>query len=232
MLRKRTDSRTAVISPIETLSCPINGQNRREEWFNTLTHGLGLVLSVVGLLVMAIYSGMQGDLGLFICCSIFGSTMVMTYAASTLYHSSRFYYAKKTLQTLDHSCIYLLIAGSYTPFTVLALGGTWGWGFFSFAWGMAIVGIALKFLISKRHPFWETMIYLAMGWAAVLIFVPLQQSLPLEGFALLIAGGLFYSVGTVFYIFRQIPYHHGIWHLFVMAGSACHFFSVYFTWVA
>lgn len=232
MQTKRPGTQASVVSHLEAVSCPVNGQSRREEIFNAITHGLGLVLSIVGLLVMAIYSGLQGDLGVFVCCSIFGSTMVMTYAASTLYHSTRFYYAKKTLQTLDHSCIYLLIAGSYTPFAVLALGGSWGWGLFIFAWGMAVVGIALKFLMTTRHPFWETLIYLAMGWAAVIVFVPLKQSLPTEGFALLIAGGLFYSVGTVFYILRKIPYHHGIWHLFVMAGSACHFFSVYYSLVA
>lgn len=218
---------------VDSLLCPISGQTRMEEVINTITHGVGMAMSLVGLVVLAVYAALQGGLGLFVCCSIFGSTMVLTYTASTLYHSHSHSVevspGKRALQVLDHSCIYLLIAGSYTPFTVLVLKGTWGWGLFIFAWMFAIVGIALKLLITRRYPLVETLLYLAMGWAAVVAVAPLKQSLPPKGFALLIAGGLLYSVGTVFYMLRRLPYHHGIWHIFVMAGSACHFFSVYYS---
>lgn len=212
---------------LERVTCPVSGQTRLEEVVNAITHGLGLALSLVGLLVLALYSGMQGDIGLFVCCSIFGSTMVLTYAASTLYHSAPFKPSKRHLQVMDHSCIYLLIAGSYTPFAALVLKGTLGWGLLIFAWGFAAVGIAMKFLISRRYQLVETLLYLAMGWAGMVVIVPLHQSLPIMGFVLLVAGGLFYSVGVIFYMLPRLPFHHGIWHLFVLGGSACHFFAVY-----
>lgn len=225
---------TDVITPsMDSLMCPISGQTRLEEIVNTWTHGVGMAMSLVGLVVLAVYSSMQGDLGMFVCCSIFGSTMVLAYTASTLYHShshsTEVSAGKKALQVLDHSCIYLLIAGSYTPFTVLVLKGTWGWGLLIFAWMFAVVGIALKLLVSRRYQLVETLLYLAMGWAAVVAIAPLKQSLPTKGFVLLIAGGLFYSIGTIFYMLRRLRFQHGIWHLFVMAGSACHFFAVYYS---
>ncbi len=232
MIPSTTSSDQISRPSFEPSACPISGESRLEEFINSITHGFGLVMSLIGLVILALYSGAQGDLGLFVCCSIFGSTMVLTYTASTIYHSAREFPMKKKLQTLDHVSIYLLIAGSYTPFTILVLEGALGWGLFTFAWGVAVLGIALKLLMSTRRPFLETLIYLAMGWAAVVAIVPLQQSLPVRGFALLIAGGIFYSVGTIFYLAKRIPYNHGIWHLFVLGGSACHFFAVYFSLIS
>lgn len=215
--------------PIDSQPCPVSDQSHIEEVYNSITHCFGLALSLIGLVVLALYSAKQGGLGLFVCCFVFGFTMVLTYASSTLYHSARFYYAKQTLQVIDHASIYLLIAGSYTPFTLLVLEGTLGWGLFVFAWSVALVGIVLKFLMERRRVILETLMYLGMGWAALVAIVPLYQNLPLRAFVFLVAGGFFYSVGTFFYLARRIPFNHTIWHLFVMAGSACHFFAVFFS---
>lgn len=206
--------------------CPISRQSRKEERANAITHGLGLALSVVGFFVLAMYSLSQKNLTAFVCCGIFSVTMVMTYASSTFYHSATREVWKRRLQVVDHICIYLLIAGSYTPFAVLSLKGSWTWGLLSFAWSFAAIGIALKILIKRRYQLIETLLYLVMGWAGLAIIVPLYWNLPSIGFVLLVAGGLSYSLGVIFYLNDRIPYNHAIWHLFVMGGSACHFFSV------
>ncbi len=206
--------------------CPVSRQSPKEERANAWTHGLGLAFSVVGLVVLTLYSLSQRNWTAFVCCGIFGLTMVMTYAASMFYHSATREERKRLLQVWDHVCIYLLIAGSYTPIAVLGLKGWWGWALLSFAWSFAVIGIAMKVLIKRRYHFVETMLYLLMGWAAMVVIVPLYTSLPSLGFALLVAGGVAYSLGVIFYLSHRLPYHHAIWHLFVMAGSACHFFAV------
>lgn len=211
--------------PKHDLLCPISQQSPLEELFNSITHGLGLVLSIVGLVVLTIFT-LRHSFWLFLCCSVFGVTMTLTYAASTFYHSTRFLYFKSALQAIDHSCIYLLIAGTYTPFTLLCLKGTWGWVFFSIVWAVAFFGIAIRLIYSERFALLKVFLYLAMGWAAVFIIPSLYQNLPPAGFALLVAGGLTYTVGVVFYLLDRMPYNHSIWHLFVLGGSACHFFSI------
>lgn len=207
--------------------CPVSQQWPHEEKANRWTHGAGLVLSFVGLLVMGLWTARKGHLAAFVACSVFGVSMVLMYAASTLYHSSDLVERKKLWQVVDHICIYLLIAGSYTPFAILSLQSSGGWAFLVFIWCVALVGIALKILISKRYYLFEALLYLAMGWAAVFVIGPLYRSLPFSSFALLFGGGLFYSVGVIFFLMERLPYNHAIWHLFVMGGSACHFFAVY-----
>lgn len=206
--------------------CPISKQSPKEERANAWMHGLGLVLSVLGLFVLALYSIYQRNWTAFVCCGIFSVTMVMTYASSMFYHSATREEWKRLLQVVDHVCIYLLIAGSYTPIAVLGVKGSWGWALLSFAWSFAVIGIALKILIKRRYHLVETMLYLLMGWAAMAVIVPLYTNLPALGFGLLVAGGLAYSLGVIFYLNDRLPYNHAIWHLFVMAGSACHFFAV------
>jgi hemolysin III len=189
---------------------------------------MGLVLSFVGLLVMAIWTLRKGHFLAFLCCTVFCATMVLMYASSALYHSHVFSERKRMWQLIDHICIYLLIAGSYTPFAVLSLKGSWGWWLLTIIWSVAVAGIALKILMTHRYHLLEALLYLAMGWVAVFVIVPLYQSLPFSSFILLLAGGLSYSVGVIFYLRDDMPYNHAIWHLFVMGGSACHFFSVFF----
>lgn len=199
----------------------------REELANSLTHGMGAGLSVAGLVLLVVKSAQHGDAWHVVSTAIFGSTLVLLYAASTLYHSFRNERLKQLLQKFDHAAIFLLIAGTYTPFVLVTLRGPWGWSLFGVVWGLAIAGVTIKFWLAGRFRLVSTLIYLAMGWIVMIALKPLAAVLPAGGLKLLIAGGLCYTGGTVFYLWKRLPYHHAIWHFFVLGGSACHWAAVF-----
>ncbi|MFW6323828.1 MAG: PAQR family membrane homeostasis protein TrhA [Desulfovibrionales bacterium] len=200
----------------------------REEVANSLTHGLGILLGIIGLVVLTYFSGSRGTMVHMVSCSIFGGTLILLYTASTLYHSISAPHLKRILRVVDHSAIFLLIAGTYTPFTLVSLRGPWGWSLFGTIWGLALVGLILQFTIRKRHPWIILSLYVIMGWAVVVAAKPLFSAVQTGGLLLLLAGGLAYTLGIVFYLLRSMPYHHAVWHLFVLAGSGFHFFAVLF----
>lgn len=198
----------------------------REEFFNALTHGIGVALSVAGLAWLVTWASLRGTAWHVVSAAIFGATLVLLYTASTLYHSFRSEEAKRLLRKFDHAGIFLLIAGTYTPFALVSLRGPWGWSLFGVVWGLAVVGVALKFWFTGRFHGASTAIYIGMGWIVVIAARPMLASVPAAGLWLLLAGGLCYTGGTVFYLWKKLPYHHAIWHLFVLGGSVCHFFAV------
>ena len=196
------------------------------ERLNSFTHLIGVGLSVTGLVLLLNVANAQADIWKLISFSVYGSMLVLLYLSSTLYHSVRGR-AKLWLQKLDHAAIYLLIAGPYTPFTLVTLHGPWGWWIFGINWGLAVLGIVQEFVLGKRTRALSMFIYLAMGWMVLVAIKPLLAVLPLAGFWWLGAGGLFYTVGIIFYLLDERMRHaHGIWHLFVLAGSACQYWCV------
>lgn len=203
------------------------GYSPGEELANRLTHGLGALFSVAGLVLMVVFSARYGDVWQVVSTAIFGATLVMLYTASTLYHSVQDERRKVLLQKFDHAAIFLLIAGSYTPFVLVTLRGPWGWSLFGVVWGLAIAGVALKFWYAGRFKLLSTLLYVAMGWLVLIALKPLMATLPIGGLQLLVAGGLCYTGGAVFYLWRRLPYNHAIWHLFVLGGSACHWSAVF-----
>jgi hemolysin III len=204
--------------------------NNDEQWFeelaNGITHGIGLVLSIVGLAVLVFLSVMRGNAWHIAGCTTFGVSLVLLYTASTMYHSFRSARWKRILKTLDHTAIYLLIAGTYTPFTLVNLRGFWGWTLFTLVWSLSVFGILWKIFNVDRYQIISTLIYIAMGWLVVIAIKPLLLGIPLSGIAWLVAGGLFYTAGVIFFAANRIPYNHAIWHIFVLAGSICHYIAV------
>lgn len=195
------------------------------ERFNSISHLVGAVAALAGAVVLVVYASMQGDPWKIISFSIYGTTLFMLYLFSVLYHSLNGE-VKKFFRRLDHLAIYLLIAGTYTPFTLVTLNGVWGWWIFGAVWGLALLGMLLEFVPQKRRIL-PVIIYLVMGWICLVALKPLLQTLPMVGFWWLLAGGLFYTVGIVFYALdKRLKHAHGIWHLFVLAGSVCHYFCV------
>lgn len=199
-----------------------------EELANSITHGVGLALSVVGLIVLVVLSVARGNAWHIAGCTIFGVTLVLLYSASTFYHAFKAPRLKRTLKILDHTAIYLLIAGTYTPFTLVNLRGFWGWTLLALVWGLSVFGILWKFFHAERFQIISTLIYLAMGWLVLIAIKPVTLALPLSGILWLIAGGAFYTLGVPFFALKRLPYNHAIWHLFVLAGSICHFLAVMF----
>jgi hemolysin III len=189
---------------------------------------VGLAISIAGLVVLIVMASARGSATHVVACSVYGSTLVLLYLASTLYHASRHPRVRHVMQVVDHAAIYLLIAGTYTPFALISLQGAWGWSVFGVVWGLATVGVVYKIFFCGRHPVFSLSLYLAMGWLALAVIKPLLDHLPFGAVAWLLAGGLAYTVGAGFYIWQRLPHHHAIWHLFVMAGSTCHFFAVMF----
>jgi hemolysin III len=195
------------------------------EKFNAITHLVGAVLALVGAVVLVVLAARDGDPWKVVSVSVYGLTLVLLYTFSVLYHSLRGR-AKGVLQKLDHQGIYLLIAGSYTPFCLVTLRGAWGWSLFGVVWGLAVMGSLQEFRADKARIL-SVVIYVVMGWAAVVALVPLHEALGSAGFAWLVAGGLFYTLGIVFYALdARVTHFHGVWHLFVMAGSAAHYVAV------
>ena len=202
-------------------------QTLGEEIANAVTHGAGLLASIAALPVLVLAAAGQRDVWQIVGGAIFGATLILLYLASTIYHALPVCRAKRILRVLDHAAIYLLIAGTYTPFTLGALRGPWGWALLATIWTLALLGIAAKATLGFRFPRLSTVLYIAMGWLIVIALEPLASSVAPEGLAWLIAGGLCYTGGVVFYAAdTRIRYGHALWHLFVIAGSACHFVAV------
>lgn len=197
-----------------------------EELANAMTHGVGLLLSLVGVPMLVLGSLSRGDALLVAGMSVFGASLVAVYASSTLYHAVRPSRAKQLLQVADHVAIYLLIAGTYTPYALGVLRGRFGWSLLGVIWTLAALGIVFKVAFRTRFHRLSTAFYVGMGWVAIVAIRPLAQAMPGTGLWLLLGGGLFYTAGVCFYVRTSPRYMHAVWHLFVMAGSACHFFSV------
>ena len=198
-----------------------------EEIINSVTHGIGLFLSVVGFVVLLALTMRRGTRWHVAGCAIYGSSLICLYLASTLYHGIPLPRLKRILKTCDHSAIYLLIAGTYTPFLLVNLHGAWGWSLFGIVWGCALAGIIFKVWFVDQFNVLSTTLYLAMGWLVLVAVKPLEAHVSAPGLQWLIAGGVLYTVGVVFYgSSRRIPYSHAVWHLFVIAGSICHYLAV------
>jgi len=199
---------------------------KRHELANSLTHGAGLALAVAGCAVVITLAALRGNAWHITACSVYGATLVCLYAASTAYHTVSSRSVKRVMRILDHSAIYLLIAGTYTPFTLVNMRGAWGWSLFGVVWGLAVAGILFKVWFVEHFAIASTLVYLAMGWLAVIAVKPVLATVPLVGVAWLAAGGLLYTAGVAFFAWEKLPYHHAIWHVFVIGGSVCHFFAV------
>ncbi len=200
----------------------------REELAHGITHGIGTGLAITGLIFLLIFAVRNGNAWHIVSAAIYGSSLILLYLASTLYHLLPGPRCKKIFRQLDHSMIYILIAGTYTPITLVSLRGGWGWTLFGLVWGMALLGLALELLFKRKIKWLSLTLYLAMGWLVVIATKPLLASLAREGIVLLVVGGLLYSFGVIFYVWKKLTYHHAIWHLFVMGGSTAHFFSILF----
>jgi hemolysin III len=203
-----------------------SGTRAREELANALSHGLGLLGAAAALPILVVAAVIRGGPADVVGAAVFGSTLVLLYLASTLYHGVPAGRIKDAMQRLDHAAIYLLIAGTYTPFTLGVLGGGWGWSLFGVIWGAAAVGVAAKLFGGVRYSRLSTAMYLVMGWMVLIALHPLVVRMPAAGLGWLVAGGLLYSAGVAFYAARRLPYGHFVWHLFVLGGSVCHFFAV------
>jgi len=199
---------------------------RREEVANAITHGIGSALSVAALALLIVFAAWKGTAWHVVSFTIYGVTMLLLYTASTLVHSFPEGKAKDLFETFDHACIYLFIAGTYTPILLTVLRGPLGWSLFGIVWGLAAFGVLFKAFFTKQFLVLSTLFYVAMGWLIVFAWKPLMMQLDPGGAWLLVGGGLLYTVGAVFYVWRGFPYHHAVWHLFVIAGSACHFFAI------
>jgi len=197
-----------------------------EEIANSITHAIATGLSIAALAVLIVSAATAGDAWHIVSFSIFGSSLILLYLASTLYHSIPAPRAKRILKTLDHSAIFLLIAGTYTPFMLTSLRGAVGWTIFGVVWGLAVAGVVLKCCFVYRFKRLSLAIYLGMGWLCVLVMREMYASLSRASLTFLALGGLAYTLGVVFYVWKRLPYNHAIWHLFVVAGSVLHFFSV------
>ena len=200
---------------------------RREEFANTCTHGVGAVFSVAALVLLVTYAARHGGPYHIVGVSIFGACLILLYLVSALYHAIRRPEVKQVFRVFDHACIYLLIAGSYTPFTLVNLRGGWGWSLFGVTWGLALCGILFKVFFRERFSAVSVLLYIGLGWVVIVAVKPVVHAVPIGGLAWLLAGGVLYTSGVIFYLWRRIPYHHAIWHLFVMGGSFCHFLAVY-----
>ena len=205
----------------------MNSGNKNEGW-NSLTHGVAAVISVALLALLVVFASLYGTVWHVVSFSIYGATMVLLFTASTCYHAVRNVRMKQILRIVDHSAIFLLIAGTYTPITLTALRGPLGWSLFGCVWGLAAAGIALKIFFTGRFRVVSTLLYLLMGWLVVVAARPIGHELPRAALCWLLAGGLAYTGGVVFYLRKSLPYNHAIWHLFVFAGSLCHYAAIFF----
>jgi hemolysin III len=198
-----------------------------EEVANSLTHGIGLVASIAGLVAMLLAAATRGDPWVIVACAVYGATLVLLYLTSTLYHALARTRARGVFRRLDHAAIYLLIAGTYTPFTLVFLRGPWGWTLFGVSWGLAVLGVTLKAVFGPRWPILSTLVYVLMGWLVLAAVGPVLRHVPGGAIAWLAAGGLCYTAGVVFFALdRRVRYAHAIWHLFVLGGSICHYVAV------
>jgi hemolysin III len=210
----------------EAHALPERAQSVGEEIANAVSHGVGLLLAVVAALVLIVAAVQRGGVAQIVGASIFGATMVLMYLTSTLYHGLPMNRAKRIFRILDHGAIFLLIAGTYTPFTLGPLRGTLGWTLLGLVWGLALAGVVFKAVGGVRYPKLSTCLYIAMGWLVIVVIEPLRLSVPVPVFLWLLAGGIAYTAGVAFFAPKRLRYSHFVWHLFVMAGTACHFAAV------
>ena len=199
-----------------------------EERLNILSHATGLVLSVIGTVLLVVRAAQLGTTLHIVSFAIFGASLILLYLSSTVYHSTIKPSLRLKLRTVDHAAIYILIAGSYTPFALVILPGKIGWALFGISWGMAVTGIVLKLFYTGRFNHLSTAMYVFMGWLIIFAIKPLMVAFPGTGLTLLFAGGISYTVGAISYSFKKLPFGHTIFHFFVLGGSACHFVAVYF----
>ena len=200
--------------------------SRGEEIANSVSHAVGLVAALAAAPFLVVHAVRRGGTGAIVGASVFAATVVLLYLASTLYHALPRNRAKRVFQVIDHGAIFLLIAGTYTPFTLGVLRGAWGWTLFGLVWGLATVGIALKAVGRLRHPILSTLLYVGMGWLILIAIRPLWLRVPLSGLLWLLLGGIAYTAGLAFFAAKGVRYSHFVWHVFVLAGTACHFFAV------
>lgn len=217
-----------IINPAMSVSIHANRYTVAEEWANSISHAIGIVLSIAGLAVLASFASLLGTAWHIVSCSIYGATQILLYTTSTLYHGIPIERAKKWLRTLDHSAIFLLIAGTYTPFLLVNLRGPWGWSLLAVVWALAVAGIAMQGFMLKLPRWVNALPYIGMSWLVLVAIRPLLESVAPGGLWLLVGGGLAYMVGVIFYVWKQLPFNHAIWHGFVLLGSALHYFSILF----
>jgi len=210
----------------------INNSTKRytlkEEIFSSISHGFGALLSIAALVVLVAFASLKGDVWRIVSFSIYGFTLFFLYLSSTLYHSIVYEKAKKVFRVFDHAAIYLLIAGSYTPISLIAMRGTWGWIIFSVVWSLALLGIILNIVSLEKTRIYSTILYVLMGWMIIVAAKPMLSMIPQGLFTWLLVGGLIYTFGIVFYAWKRIPFNHGIWHLFVLGGSIVHYLGFLF----
>jgi len=202
--------------------------SNKEEFWNVVTHGFGLILSVFALIFLVVYSSLYEDVWHIVSFSIYGASLVVLYLASTLFHSAKTDIIRLRLNVFDHASIYLLIAGTYTPYLLVSLRGAWGWSMFGVIWGLAIAGVVFKLFYTGRFNKISTLLYVLMGWIIIIAIKPLLENLSHEGVFWLAAGGLAYSIGAIFFLLNKLPYNHAIFHVFVLFGSIFHFISIFF----
>jgi len=196
-----------------------------EELAHSLTHGAGLLMGIAALVLMVVFAAQKGSAIHVVSCTVFGATLVVLYASSTLYHALPAGRGKRVFGILDHAAIFLLIAGTYTPFALITLAGGWGWSVFGVIWGLAIGGILLEAISRGRLRRLQLLLYLVMGWGIFVAARPMLRELATGGVVLLLAGGVAYTLGVIFFVWKR-PFHHAVWHVFVLGGSICHFFAV------
>jgi len=209
------------------VAAPTNHYSPAEEMTNVVSHAIGLLLSVVGLLLMLLRAGGTGDVLRIVSAAIFGAGLIALYAASTFYHGARDPKVRSRLRVNDHASIYLLIAGTYTPIALVTLNGWVGWTIFGVTWSMAVTGVIVKLFFTGRYHLLSTLMYVFMGWIIIFAIKPLMSNMPSAGLAWLVAGGVAYTVGAILYSIEKIHFNHAIFHLFVLLGSFCHFIAVY-----
>lgn len=210
-----------------SFAVPEREQSRGEEIANSISHGIGLVAALVATPFLVLQAVRRGDTGFIVGASIFAATMVLLYLASTLYHALPIGQAKRVFRVIEHSAIFLLIAGTYTPFTLGVLRGAWGWTLLGLVWGLAVAGVVLKAFNRMSHPIIATSLYLLIGWLILIAVNPLYARVPASGLLWLVAGGVAYTAGVAFFAAdSRLRYSHFIWHLFVMGGTTCHYFAV------
>jgi hemolysin III len=209
-----------------TAARAVRSQSLGEEIANAVSHGLGFLLAIASLPILVYHAAQRGTAVNVVAASVFAGTMILLYLISALYHALPPGRAKLWLNRMDHAAIYLFIAGSYTPFALGVLRGSWGWALFAIVWAAAALGVTIKLLNRLRHPLWSTGLYVAMGWLALIAAGPMMDRMSLAGLGWLLAGGLSYTLGAVvFLVDHRVRYAHFVWHLFVLGGSACHFFA-------
>jgi len=200
----------------------------KEEKINVISHAIGLVLSIVALVLLVVYSSLYGDVWHITSFAIYGASLIVLYSASTFYHYSQNPKLRSRLNIFDHAAIYVLIAGTYTPFTLVVLKGWVGWTIFGISWGLALIGIVLKLFYTGKYDKISTIAYVLMGWVIIFALKPLINNFPLNGLLWLLAGGIFYTIGAVLYSFKNMKYNHAVFHIFVLLGSFSHFMAVFF----